>query len=63
MSNCKSEILNNICDTDLVYARINRKLSIDLSNDKIEEMIFAIIKETGESEFHKKGKRNIENAF
>ncbi len=56
MSNYKIEILDKICYTDLVYGRINKKLSIELSKDKIEEMIFEIIKETKESEFKKTGK-------
>ena len=56
MSNYKSAILANICYTELVYGRINKKLSIELSNDKIEELIFAIINETNETEFRKTGK-------
>jgi FKBP-type peptidyl-prolyl cis-trans isomerase (trigger factor) len=56
MNNYKIEILDKICYTDLVYGRINKKLSIELSKDKIEEMIFEIIKETKESEFKKTGK-------
>jgi len=56
MSNYKNEILDKICYTDLVYGRINKKLNIKLSKDKIEEMIFIIIKETKESEFKKMGK-------
>ena len=53
---CKSEILNKICYTDLVYGRINKKLNKQLSKDQIEEMIFTIIKETDDSQFYKKGK-------
>jgi hypothetical protein len=52
----KTEILNNICYTDLVYERINKKLNTTLSKDEIEAMILAIIKETDESEFLKNGK-------
>ncbi len=52
----KSEILDKICYTDLVYERINKKLGIHLSKDQIEEMIYTIIKETNESAFYKKGK-------
>ena len=52
----KSEILDKICYTDLVYERINKKLNIELSKDKIEKMIFEIIKETENTEFRKKGK-------
>lgn len=56
MSNYKTDILDKICYTGLVYERINKKLNTALSKDKIEEMIFAIIKETDESQFLKKGK-------
>lgn len=56
MSNYKIDILENICYTELVYDRINKKLNKELSNDKIEEMIFAIISETDETEFKKTGK-------
>jgi [ribosomal protein S5]-alanine N-acetyltransferase len=52
----KSAILDKICYTDLVYGRINKKLNIQLSKDKIEEMIFTIINETDYSGFYKKGK-------
>lgn len=56
MNNYKKEISDKICYTDLVYGRINKKLNIELSRDKIEEMIFAIINETNETEYQKKGK-------
>ena len=39
----KNNILRNICYTDLVYGRINKKLGINLTNDEIEEFIFKII--------------------
>ncbi|WP_158976256.1 DUF3781 domain-containing protein [Cellulophaga sp. L1A9] len=52
----KKEILENICYTKLVYGRINKKLNIELSIDKIEQLILTIISETEESEFKKKGK-------
>jgi hypothetical protein len=56
MSNYKKEILDNICYTELVYGRINKKLRVELSKDKIEEMISTIISKTDESEFRKTGK-------
>jgi Tfp pilus assembly ATPase PilU len=56
MKNYKKDILDKICYTELVYGRINNKLNIELSNNKIEEMIFAIINETDETEFQKTGK-------
>ncbi len=56
MSDYKKNILSNICYTDLVYGRINKKLSIELSKENIEEFIFSIIKETAEIDFQKTGK-------
>ncbi|MCT4591163.1 MAG: DUF3781 domain-containing protein [Carboxylicivirga sp.] len=56
MNNYKKEILENICYTELVYDRINKKLNKELSKDQIEEMILEVIKETDESEFYKNGK-------
>ena len=56
MNNYKSEILKNICYTDLVYGRINKKLNIELSKEKIEEFILETISETDEAKFQKTGK-------
>ncbi|CAI8202683.1 MAG: Uncharacterised protein [Formosa sp. Hel1_33_131] len=56
MGNYKKEILDKICYSKLVYGRINKKLRIDLSKDKIEKMISTIISETDEAEFQKTGK-------
>ncbi len=56
MSNYKNEILEKICYTELVYGRINKKLKIAFSKDKIEEFIFSIIKETDETAFQRTGK-------
>ena len=56
MNAIKKEILEKICYTDLVYERINKKLNIELSKDKIEEMILEIIKETDKTKFQKTGK-------
>ncbi len=56
MNNYKKEILNKICYTELVYGRINKKLDLELSKDKIETLISEIISETDESKFQKKGK-------
>jgi len=52
----KSEILKNICYTELVYGRINKKLNVQFSKKQIEEFIFKILKETEEGFFSKKGK-------
>ncbi len=56
MADYKKIILDNLCYTDLVYERINKKLKIELSKEKIEEMILEIIKKTDETEFRKTGK-------
>ena len=61
----KTEILNKICYTELVYDRINKKLKSNYSKSEIETMIFDFIKETQESYFQKIGKNfyvsNTEN--
>ncbi len=56
MSSYKKEILDKICYTELVYGRINKKLNVELSKDKIGKMVSAIISETEEAEFQKTGK-------
>ena len=56
MSINKIEILENICYTELVYGRINKKLNIKFSKEQIEEFIFKIIQETEEKFFSKIGK-------
>lgn len=65
MSINKKEILENICYTELVYGRINKKLNIKFSKKQIEEFIFKILKETEEKFFEKIGKNfystNIRN--
>ena len=49
----KQEILKNICYTELVYERINKKLNIKFSKRQIEEYIFKILEETDEISFSK----------
>ena len=56
MEDYKSEILDKICYTDLVYERINKKLKIQLQKDEIERMIHEIIEETDITKFQKTGK-------
>lgn len=56
MHSNKTEILNEICYTELVYERINKKLHRKFSKDDIEKMIFDILKETNELQFQKTGK-------
>ncbi len=65
MSINKREILKNICYTELVYGRINKKLHIKYSKKQIEGFIFKILKKTEEKFFIKIGKNfyitNIKN--
>lgn len=58
----KKEILENICYTELVYGRINKKLNTRFSKKQIEEFVYKILKET-EERFYSKGGKNyyIEN--
>ncbi|MFD2597653.1 DUF3781 domain-containing protein [Sphingobacterium corticis] len=52
----KTIILENLCYTELVYERINKKLKTHLSKAEIEKLIREIVKETDEITFIKKGK-------
>lgn len=56
MSINKAEILKNICYTELVYGRINKKLKSNYSKSEIETMLVRIIQETQEAFFQKIGK-------
>ena len=56
MNNIKTPILNNICYTNLVYGRINKKLGISKSEEEIESFMMDIIRETEEENFQKIGK-------
>jgi len=52
----KKDILENICYTELVYERINKKLNTDLSKKQTEECIYKMIKNTNDEFIVKKGK-------
>lgn len=52
----KSEILKKLCYTELVYARINKKLKTTYSNQEIEHLIFNAITEVDDTCFEKTGK-------
>lgn len=56
MDSYKTQILANICYTELVYGRINKKLKCELSKTEIEAKLLAIIKETKDVDFQKRGK-------
>ena len=52
----KQKIIQNLCYTELVYTRINKKLAIDLSKAQIESFMEEILKKTGEKFYIKTGK-------
>ncbi|PVX50982.1 uncharacterized protein DUF3781 [Balneicella halophila] len=52
----KSQILENICYTKLVYNRIIKKLNAELARKEIQEFIFSCLEKTPETSFQKKGK-------
>ncbi|WP_053405836.1 DUF3781 domain-containing protein [Persicobacter sp. CCB-QB2] len=52
----KRLIIRGICYTPLVYGRINKKLGTTDSNSEIEEKLYAILKDSPEENFHRKGK-------
>lgn len=56
MSVNKTEILERICYTELVYDRVKKKLKIDFSKKEIEEYIFRILDNTDGEFFTKTGK-------
>jgi hypothetical protein len=52
----KKSILDNICYTDLVYGRINKKLVTNFSRPQIEIMLLEVIKSTTSKNIKKIGK-------
>jgi hypothetical protein len=52
----KKEILYNVCYTELVYGRINKKLRVALSKPEIEALLLNSIQETDETCFQRIGK-------
>ena len=52
----KQKILENICYTELVYERINKKLHTTLSKKQIEEYLLHILTDTDDKFFTKTGK-------
>ncbi len=56
LMNYKTIILENLCYTELVYNRINKKLNLELSKVEIEKLVRLIIIETDFKSFVKKGK-------
>ncbi len=56
MEEVKQKIIANICYTELVYGRINKKLGSSYSKAQIEVFIQNILTETDELFFTKRGK-------
>ncbi len=52
----KDKIIKNICYTELVYERINKKLKINYSKDQIEKLILDLLKITSLEDYSKTGK-------
>jgi len=55
MDNLREIMLSNICYTELVYGRINKKLGIQKQKNEIEQMIIEIINNP-DSRIEKRGK-------
>lgn len=58
----KKEILDNICYTELVYERINKKLNSRFSKPEIEQLLFKIIEQEKEASFLRIGKNIYVNS-
>jgi hypothetical protein len=56
MTDIKQRIIENLCYTELVYKRINKKLTTDFSKGQIESFIYEILRTTNEKFYIKKGK-------
>jgi hypothetical protein len=65
MTDSKQRIIQNLCYTELVYERINKKLAVDFSKEQIGSFIDEILKTTDEKFYIKTGKNyyvtNTEN--
>lgn len=55
MENIRRVILNNVCYTDLVYGRINKKLGTSLLNKDIEALVISLLS-SAENKIEKIGK-------
>jgi hypothetical protein len=52
----KQNIIENICYTELVYGRINKKLKTNYSKTQIEELMLETLDETDIIHYKKQGK-------
>lgn len=56
MNTTKTAILDNLCYTELVYGRINKKLGTTYSEREIQALIHRLVRETEEGSFERIGK-------
>jgi hypothetical protein len=56
MTDIKHRIIENLCYTELVYERINKKLTADFSKGQIESLVYEILRTTNEKYYIKTGK-------
>ncbi|AWG20391.1 hypothetical protein FFWV33_02035 [Flavobacterium faecale] len=63
MEKNKSDIIANLCYTELVYGRINKKLKSNKSNKEIEVYLLNILKNTPLSGYIKTGKNFYVSSF
>ena len=52
----KQQIIKNLCYTELVYDRINKKLKAGYSRPEIESLMLKVLEETDEKDYAKRGK-------
>lgn len=52
----KKHIIDNLCYTELVYGRINKKLSTNYSKLEIESLILDLLNNSSEEDYLKIGK-------
>lgn len=52
----KQQIIKNLCYTELVYDRINKKLKTVYSRPEIEALLLKVLEATDESDYIKRGK-------
>ncbi len=52
----KKEIIKKHCFTDLVYDRINKKLSLNLTKEEIDKLVLQVLIDTDIKFFEKNGK-------
>lgn len=56
MESNKTKIIKNICYTNLVYGRINKKLQTESTIGQIETFLLKVLEDTSETNYVKIGK-------